>query len=107
MRTKKPKYNSDFFESAQKIMGKKNFSKALKDAENMAKELRLKAARELLGKNQADLKGMTQPEVSKIESRKDLKISTLAKYAEALGMQLRITLVSKKDKKKKPILVLG
>lgn len=107
MKKKKTAYNSDFFSSAKKIMGKKRFDKAIKESETLAQELRLKMARELLGKNQADLAGLTQPEVSKIEARRDLKISTLVKYAEALGMQLKITLESKKDKKKKPILILG
>ena len=50
-------------------------------------------ARELIGLNQTELKGMTQPEVSKIEKRKDLKISTLDKYAKAMGMKVKISLV--------------
>ena len=64
-------------------------------------------ARELIGKNQSDLKGMTQPEVSKIEARKDLKISTLKKYAKALGMTLKISLVSEEDEKSKSISIYG
>lgn len=111
MKKKKLSYSPDFFKNAEKVMGKKRFTKAIKEGEALTLDLRLKMARELLGKNQADLKGMTQPEVSKIEARRDLKISTLVKYAEALGMQLKITFESKSksgvDKKKKPILVLG
>ena len=45
---------------------------------------------DLIGKKQTDLKGITQFEVSKIEARKDLKISTLKKHAEALGMKVKL-----------------
>lgn len=107
MKKMKKKYDPDFFRNAQKQLGKKRFKEALKEADEITHELKLKMARELLGKNQTDLTGISQPEVSKIESRKDLKISTLVKYAEALGMNLKITLESKVDKKKKPILILG
>ena len=113
MKKKKLAYEPDFFKSSEKIMGKGRFSKAIKEGEDLTQMLRLKMARELLGKNQTDLDGITQPEVSKIEARKDLKISTLVKYAEALGMKLKITFEFKEksnlknEKKKKPILILG
>lgn len=74
-------------------MGEDRFNKAVKKGQEKAHELRLKMARELIGLNQTELKGMTQPEVSKIEKRKDLKISTLDKYAKAMGMKVKISLV--------------
>ena len=89
------------------MVGKRRYNKATKEGNERANEIRLKMAREFIGMNQADLKGLTQPEVSKIEARKDLKISTLKKYAEALGMKVMISLVSEDDKKSKPILIYG
>ena len=90
---KTKKHNSDFFSHAKKVMGEDRFNKAVKKGQEKAHELRLKMARELIGLNQTELKGMTQPEVSKIEKRKDLKISTLDKYAKAMGMKVKISLV--------------
>jgi hypothetical protein len=100
------KYNSDFFSHAKRSMDKKNFEKSRQKGQAKAHELKLKLARELIGLNQTDLKGMTQPEVSKIERRKDLKISTLNKYAKALGMKLKISLISDDDGEE-PIAIFG
>lgn len=107
MKKRTKKYDKDFFANAKKVIGKDRFNKAIQKGHGKANEIRLKMARELIGKTQGDLKGMTQPEVSKIEARKDLKISTLKKYAEALGMKLKISLVSKEDEKKRPISIYG
>lgn len=97
MKKKVIKYNPDFFSYAKKAMGNKSYNRAVKKGQLRASELRLKMARELIGLNQTELKGLTQPEVSKIESRKDMKISTLAKYAKALGMRVKISLVIEDD----------
>lgn len=94
---KKKKHNPDFFNNAKEVMGPTRFSKAVKKGQEKAYDLRLKMAREMIGLNQADLKGLTQPEVSKIEKRKDLKISTLDRYAKSMGMRVRISLVSEDD----------
>ena len=64
-------------------------------------------ARELLNLNQTDLKGLTQPEVSKIEARKDMKISTLRKYAQAMDMRVVITLIPEDKKKGDSIPIYG
>ena len=96
---KRKKYEPDFFKSAKKEMGEERFTKALKTGKEKAGQIRLKMAREMIGLNQTDLKGITQPEASKIEGRKDMKISTLSKYAKALGMRVRISLVSEEDEK--------
>lgn len=107
MKSKAKNYNQDFFTNAKKVVGKKRYNKAVKKGQERANEIRLKMARELIGKNQTDLKGMTQPEVSKIEARKDLKISTLKKYAEALGMKVKISLISEEGEKKQSISIYG
>lgn len=96
-KSKTKKHNQDFFSYAKKVLGKKKYSKAVKNGQDKAHELRLKMAREMIGLNQTDLKGLTQPEVSKIEKRKDLKISTLDKYARSMGMKVKISLVAEDD----------
>ncbi len=107
MKKKTKKYDQDFFANAKKVVGEERYNKAIKKGHDKVNVIRLKMARELIGKNQTDLKGMTQPEVSKIEARKDLKISTLKKYAEALGMKVKISLVSEEDEKSQPISIYG
>lgn len=107
MKKKIKKYDQDFFSNAKKVIGEERYKKAIKKGNDKANVIRLKIARELIGKNQADLKGMTQPEVSKIEARKDLKISTLEKYAKALGMKVKINLVSEDDEKGQSIAIYG
>jgi len=46
-------------------------------------------------------------EVSKIEARKDVKISTLNRCAEAMGMKIKIILVSKDKDEFEPIAIYG
>ena len=55
--------------------------------------LDLQAIRELLGKTQieeADATYMTQSEVSRLERRPDVRLSTLKRYVEALGGEVEI-----------------
>jgi DNA-binding Xre family transcriptional regulator len=56
-------------------------------------ELDLRAIRELLGKTQVDLAeatDMTQSEVSRLERRPDVRLSTLKRVVEALGGEIEI-----------------
>jgi len=51
----------------------------------------LRRARELSQATLADALGATQPEVSKLERRTDMYVSTLRRYIEAMGGELEIT----------------
>ncbi len=56
----------------------------------------LQALRVALGKTQADVAreaDMAQGDVSKLEARSDSKVSTLARYAEAIGGKLDVGIV--------------
>ena len=60
------------------------------------KRVSLRALREGLGKTQSELAealGMTQSEVSRLEARGDVLVSTLARYAQALGGTLETVVV--------------
>ncbi len=57
----------------------------------------LSALRKELGLNQKDIKKFKQASVSKIESRKDLKLSTLVKYLDALGLDVELRAVEKDE----------
>ena len=58
-------------------------------------ELTLKQLRKIQGFRQSDLKAFEQASVSKIEGRKDLKISTLIDYLDAIDMDLEIRALSR------------
>ena len=57
--------------------------------------IRLADLRERQGIKQSDLKAFTQSAVSKLEKRKDMKISTLIEYLEDIGMGLEIRVYPK------------
>lgn len=60
------------------------------------RKLSLRALRVALGKTQANVAeqtGLAQGDVSRIEAREDRKVSTLARYAEALGGTLEVAVV--------------
>lgn len=107
MKKKTNKRNSDFFTHAKEVMGEDRYEAAVRKGRFEANSLRLQIARKKLGLNQTELKGMTQPEVSKIEARKDLKVSTLKKYAEAMGMKVKISLVDEDEDESKSIAIYG
>jgi predicted transcriptional regulator len=50
----------------------------------------LRRARQLTQETLAETLGMSQPEVSKVEHRTDLYVSTLRRYVEAMGGELQI-----------------
>lgn len=53
----------------------------------------LRAARELTRENLAQVLGITQATVSKLERRTDMYVSTLARFIEAMGGKLEIRAV--------------
>jgi transcriptional regulator with XRE-family HTH domain len=58
---------------------------------------RLRRARQLTQQNLAKILHVSQSEISKIESRTDLYVSTLASYVEAMGGKLEIRAVFPDD----------
>ena len=53
-------------------------------------DLNLKDLRKAIGYTQKDIKAYKQASVSKIESRKDIKISTLVEYINSMGWDVEI-----------------
>ena len=53
----------------------------------------LRKAREMTQTKMAEILGVAQSEISKVEHRTDLYISTLAEYVRALGGELEIRAV--------------
>ena len=80
-------------------------AKARKLYERDSLNIKLKAMREKYGVKQEEVSNFTQTAVSKLENRKDIKISTLIDYLESLGMGLEIAALPKGNKTKKEILL--
>jgi hypothetical protein len=91
---------SDFFEEAKKSMSKDSIRRAEEDANKIMLNLRLAELRKDAGRSQSEITGFRQSSVSKIEKRKDLKISTLVSYCLSLGLGVEINTVQVNQKGK-------
>jgi hypothetical protein len=80
----------------------------LEKARRMAQEesltIRLAMLREKYGVKQSEIVNFTQSAVSKLEKRRDIRISTLIDYLDSLGMGLEISACPKNSKKKEVLL---
>ena len=80
-------------------------AKARKLYEQDSLNIKLKALRGKCGIKQEDLSQFSQTAVSKLERRKDIKISTLIDYLESLGFGLEITALPKGKNASKEVLL--
>jgi len=74
-------------------------------ARKMLLALRLAEFRKSINVDQRKVKGFTQPAVSKIESRGDIKLSTLIEYCRGLGADVEITATSQRGPQKRFLLL--
>jgi molecular chaperone GrpE (heat shock protein) len=79
-------------------------AKAKKMAQKESLNIRLAMLREKYGVKQSEISNFTQTAVSKLENRKDIRISTLIDYLDSLGMGLEITAHSKNSSRKELLL---
>ena len=94
---KKNKF-TNFFDEAKKTMSEKDFNEAKAEGKAIAALLDLASARKGLGKIQSEIEGYTQSEISRIEGRSDIKVSTLLAYLKSMGLKVKITGVDPKTK---------
>ena len=80
-------------------------AKARKLYEQESLNIKLKALRGKYGVKQEDVANFSQTAVSKLERRKDLKVSTLIDYLESLGFGLEITALPKGNNASKEVLL--
>ena len=79
-------------------------AKAKKMAQEESLNIRLAMLREKSGVKQSEIENFTQTAVSKLENRKDIRISTLIDYLDSLGMGLEITAYSRDSAQKEVLL---
>jgi len=101
------KYKSDFVDGLSSKLSKDRVERAKKRAKEEIFKIRLMELRKKLGIRQEDIKSFSQSGVSKLENRKDIKISTLIEYLDnlGLGIEIRAYLKDKKKSKKEFILL--
>jgi len=80
-------------------------AKARKLYEQDSLNIKLKALRGKYGIKQEDVSQFSQTAVSKLERRKDIKISTLIDYLESLGFGLEITALQKGNNAAREVLL--
>jgi transcriptional regulator with XRE-family HTH domain len=75
--------------------------KRAKEAEKIIFQIHLAELRKKMGLRQEDIKDFSQSSISKLESRKDIKISTLIDYLDKIGMGIEIKAYPKNKKGRK------
>src|SRR4030065_171190 len=98
--TNKEKNKIDFVDELASTLSKDRIKNAKIEAGKEILQIRLAELREKLGIRQEDIKSFSQSSVSKLESRKDMKISTLIEYLGNLGLGIEIKVYPRNKKKK-------
>jgi predicted XRE-type DNA-binding protein len=82
-----------FDDLVKRTTTKKTRAKAARRAQELLGELLLSELRRLAGKSQrqvAEVLGIKQPSLSKLEKQSDMQVSTLRKIVKALGGELEV-----------------
>jgi hypothetical protein len=101
---RKGKKFKDVFEMIESKMTPAEIRRSNAKARKMLVAMRLAEFRKALRIDQKHVRGFTQPAVSKIEGRNDIKLSTLVEYCKALDADVTITA---KHKSRKPFVLLN
>ena len=91
----------------ENVMNADRVRRARRTADREILAMQLAKLRERQGVRQSEIKAFTQTAVSKLERRKDMKLSTLIEYLQGIGMGLEIRVYHKGAKRagKKEILL--
>jgi hypothetical protein len=84
------KKHKDVFDLIESRMTPQSIARSDAKARKILVGIRLAEFRRKLGVDQGKVKGFKQPDVSKIEGRGDVKLSTLIVYCHGLGAELRV-----------------
>ncbi len=103
---KKNKELKSFDTDLNKFVSQDIIEQAKAEAQKQIFKLKLAELRQKQGIKQTDVDGFSQVSVSRIESRSDIKISTLVDYVHACGFDVEIKAVPKKKKNKKEFVLL-
>ncbi|MCK5058249.1 MAG: XRE family transcriptional regulator [Candidatus Aminicenantes bacterium] len=94
------KKNKDFTDELAAMLPNESVKRAKREAEKEIFQIRLSELRKKMRIRQEDVMDFSQSSVSKLEARKDIKVSTLVEYLKNIGMGVEIKAYPK-DKKHK------
>lgn len=91
----------DFISEMEAMLPKEMVESAIREAEQEIFKIKLSQLRKEMGVKQEQIETFSQSGISKIEKRKDMKISTLISYLDSIGMHIEIKVYPKKNTKNK------
>lgn len=95
-----------FHKDIDRLMEKRLTTGQIEDVKNEIQEellhIRLSDLRRQMNITQDNVTGFSQPAVASLEKRKDLKLSTLVHYLQAIGMGVEINVFPRKKKATMP-----
>jgi hypothetical protein len=80
----------DFVTELEAQLPQERVRRARREAQKEILRLRLADVRKQLGVRQKEIRTFSQSGISKLESRRDMKLSTLVTYLNAMGMGVEI-----------------
>lgn len=104
--SKSDKKYRDFASEAEKGLPAWRVRRARKLAAEEIKLIKLSQLREQLGVRQTEVRGFTQSNVSRLEARKDMKLSTLIQYLRSLGLEIEIRAIDTAGDSEKELVLL-
>jgi hypothetical protein len=98
---------NDFLSELEAQLPPERVRRARKEAQKEILLLRLADIRKELGVRQKEITAFSQSGISKLESRRDMKLSTLVSYLNSIGMEVEIKAYPKRrTSKRRPVLLL-
>jgi len=95
------KNKPDFINELASMLPPQRAERAKIEADKEIFNIRLSQLREYMQVKQNEVKTFSQSSISRIESRKDIKVSTLIEYLENIGMGVEIKVYPKKKTQNK------
>ena len=77
------------------VMAPETVARAHREVKQEIFRIRLSDLRKRMGIKQTDIESFSQASISKLEKRKDMKVSTLVEYLESLGLGVEIKVFPK------------
>ena len=84
------KRKPDFIDELEAMLPPERVQRARRKAEKEIFQIKLSELRKMMKVRQNEIKAFTQSGISKLEKRKDMKISTLIEYLDSIGMGIEI-----------------
>lgn len=99
-RNTKSRDKTDFINEMEAMLPPERAERARRDAEKEIFSIKLSELRKTMKVRQEDITAFSQSGISKLEKRKDMKISTLIEYLDSIGMGMEIRTFPKKNGRK-------